>query len=72
LRPIKVWPFYDAPKKYALLTRHGGDEDWVALIPKEMTGDWIGWAEEGTPFGCCDVQIEKLDNGDEVRIGAHA
>ncbi len=69
---IKVWKFYDAPKKYRDLSTNGGDEDWVALVPKEFVIDWIGWMEEGTSFGCCTVHEYKLKNGNVIRIGCHA
>ena len=33
---ILIWHFEDAPKKLQELSEHGGDEDWVALIPKSF------------------------------------
>lgn len=68
---IRVWRFRDAPQEYRYLSGHGGDEDWVAFIPEEISGGWIGWAETGTPFGCCDVEEHIVDGG-VVRIGAHS
>ena len=69
--PILVWRFYDAPKEYQGLSPHGGDEDWIALVPNSMSGDYIGWLEPGSRFGCCDVSEHKVDSG-TVYIGAHA
>ncbi len=69
---IKVWRFHEAPEEFKTLSGHGGDEDWVALIPKELAGDYYPWMESGSPFGCCDVSEHVLDNGDVVRIGAHS
>ena len=71
-RPILVWRFEDAPAEYRALSKHGGDEDWVALVPAVYADAWIGWMVEGTPFGCCEVSVHPLGNGDTVRIGAHA
>lgn len=72
MRAIQVWRWEDAPEEYRALSTHGGDEDWVALVPKEMAAEYIGWMEDGSPFGCCSVSKDMLPNGDVVRIGAHA
>ena len=69
-KAIVVWSFYDAPGELRCLSRHGGDEDWVALMPKGM--DQPSWMESGTCFGCCDVSEHQLDDGRTVYIGAHA
>lgn len=69
--PILVWRFEDAPMKYKILSNHGGDEDWVAFIPKESKGYGIPWAESGSRFGVCDVSEHEVENG-IVLIGAHA
>jgi hypothetical protein len=69
--PILVWRFQDAPKEYRDLSPHGGDEDWLALVPVEMAYEWIGWMDGGA-FGCCDVSEHLLKDGRVVRIGAHA
>lgn len=70
--PIHVWPFEDAPKRFQRLSRNGGDEDWIAVVPADYTGPFIGWAEEGTPFGWCDVQRFDLRDGRTVYIGSHS
>lgn len=69
---IKVWKFEDAPEHLRALSAHGGDEDWLALIPAHLKNEWIGWMESGTPFGCCNVSEHELPDGSRVRIGAHA
>lgn len=71
-RMIRAWAFEDAPEEFKKLSDHGGDEDWVAHIPKAISGDFINWMEEGTAFGCCRVSEHKLPDGSIVRIGAHA
>lgn len=73
-RMIKVWRFEDAPEEYRKLSENGGDEDWLALIPAEMSNEYIGWCDPviGTDFGCCDISDYKLPDGSLVRIGSHA
>lgn len=70
-KQIFVWRFDDAPPDLRALSPHGGDEDWVTFIPEALEGVWIGWAEKGTSFGCCEVSEHAVPGG-KVRIGAHA
>lgn len=74
MEPIKVWKFQDAPEELRNLSTHGGDEDWLAIIPPQMTNKYISWMGEGTPFGVCDVKIYEhpTKEGYEIAIGAHA
>jgi hypothetical protein len=69
---VKVWRFHDAPEYLRNLSTHGGDEDWLALIPPAMALKYVPWAETGTAFGVCEVSEHKLEDGSIVRIGAHA
>lgn len=70
-KPIQVWPFHQAPQKYRDLSMHGGDEDWVALIPADFPGGRPFWID--TPhFAPCDVSEHHLPDGSMVCIGAHA
>jgi hypothetical protein len=71
---IRVWEWEDAPQELKELSTHGGDEDWVALIPPKFNGRWIGWLDSGTSFGRCYVSVHTHPElpGYEVRIGAHA
>lgn len=71
MEPIKVWRWEDAPEEFKELSPHGGDEDWVALVPAYLKNEIIGWLEYGS-FGCCDISKHGLPDGNEVRIGAHA
>jgi hypothetical protein len=66
---ILVWSFYDAPEVYRNLSQHGGDEDWLALVPKDYPHT-ISWLERGS-FGVCDITIHDTEDG-TVYIGAHA
>ena len=69
---IRVWSFYDAPSELRALSTHGGDEDWLALVPPHLSKDYIGWLESGSRFGCCEVDETLLVGGWAVHIGAHA
>lgn len=75
-KAIAVWRFDDAPKAFQALSKHGGDEDWLALVPAAVVGDpsgfYLPWAETGTPFGCCEVSQHVLPSGSVVLIGAHS
>lgn len=70
---IRVWRFSDAPEELRDLSTHGGDEDWLALVPPLLANEYIGWLDSGS-FGCCD--ISKHDHpelpGYVIYIGAHA
>ena len=69
-RSIIVWAWWDAPGELRCLSRHGGDEDWIALLPSDM--EQPSWMESGTRFGCCDVSEHTFEDGRKVFIGAHA
>lgn len=69
---IIVWKFDDAPEDLRNLSRNGGDEDWLAVVPAHMANEWIGWLEDPTPFGVCCIQEEILADGRKVVIGSHA
>lgn len=73
IRPdaITVWEWRSAPVALRDLSLHGGDEDYVALIPPGVDPD-PRWAWEGGNFGVCRVQRELLRSGHTVLIGAHA
>ena len=67
-KPIRVWRFQDAPKRYRI--SQGGDEDWVAFVPDYLCDEWIPWLEMGS-YGCCRIEELKLKNG-KLKIGTHA
>ena len=64
---IKLWAWKDAPEHFRALSRNGGDEDWVALIPDEL--DAPSWLE--AMDSCRDPQIFHRAEG-TVWIGAHS
>jgi len=73
-KSITVWRFRDAPEELQALSNNGGDEDWLAVIPPELSEEWLGWMEEGSSFGCCTVEEHDHPEqpGFKIRIGCHA
>ena len=77
---ITIWHFWDVPKEFKQLSCNGGDEDWVAYIPKQLVEEaeednlevLPEWMMEGTSFGCCKVEEHYLADGSVVAIGCHA
>lgn len=71
--PIAVWRFADAPAFLQDLSTNGGDEDWLAVVPPHLVGEWITWLEAPT-FGLCSV--DRFDHpvakGYKVVIGSHS
>lgn len=69
--PIRIWRYEDAPEDLQALSPHGGDEDWLALVPSYLSRAWIPWLEE-PHFACCSVSRHELPGGAILVIGAHA
>lgn len=67
---ISVFHFHAAPKWMQDLSRHGGDEDWIAYVPAGYKGDCEPTWLDG--LGCCEVSKHVQDDGSIVYIGAHA
>ena len=36
MKAIQVWRFDGAPEEYQRLATQGGDEDWLAVVPKGL------------------------------------
>ena len=74
VEPIKVWAFYDAPEHLRALSQHGGDEDWLVLVPADVHASWnCGEPYWITKLDTCDEPSKQvLENGDVVYIGAHS
>lgn len=70
-RMIRVWRFQDAPQELRDISEHGGDEDWLAVVPPALAEAWIGWLEHGE-FGACETTKHTQIDGSVVYIGAHA
>lgn len=69
--PIVVWRFRDAPAVLQAVSTNGGDEDWLAVVPPALVGEWVGWLDS-EKFGCSAVDGHRLSNGAEVVIGSHS
>ena len=69
---ILVWVFDAAPEEFRKLSPHGGDEDWLAVVPASMKGQWIPWLEDERTFGCAGISTHELEDGRTVHIGAHS
>lgn len=69
---IRVWRFVDAPEELKALSPHGGDEDWIALVPPKLADEYIGWLEYG-PFGPHRIweYVHPELPGYVVKIGVH-
>lgn len=68
---ICVFKWDHAPQALKDLSRHGGDEDWVAFLPANLSGEDIPWIRRGG-FGSCSVDTIWFEDGSRVCIGAHA
>jgi hypothetical protein len=69
-KSIIIWKWWDAPGELRCLSDHGGDEDWVALLPPDI--EQPSWMESGSSFGCCSVSETPYEDGRIVFIGAHS
>ena len=87
MRPIQVWRFDEAPEEYQRLATRGGDEDWLAVVPKEygqvapsdddpfakVTATGKPWIGwlDGSGFDSC-CEAKWIDNGDVwLVVGSH-
>ena len=69
--PIQVWPYERAPIEYQKLSMHGGDEDWIVVVPAVYAKDdiYIRWLDRIDT--CNEPSRHELPNGDVVYIGTH-
>lgn len=68
---ITVWRFGDAPADLQALSTHGGDEDWIALVPKAYAQRYYLKERISTTLDPQIVDHPSLAEY-EVWIGAHA
>lgn len=64
---VRVWDWEHAPEALRELSRWGGDEDWIALVPPGL--EQPSWVERLTVYG---VQETVLDDGARVFIWARS
>lgn len=68
--PIMVWPFENSPKEHQLLSPHGGNEAWLAVVIPGMARP--SWMADGTPFAPATSSEHVLADGSTVVIGVTA
>ena len=68
-KAILVWHWDDAPGELRSYSMHGGDEDWVVLVPAG-TDHYIGWLDRMDDG--CEPWSTELHDGRRVYISAHA
>jgi len=70
---IKVWRFQDAPEELKNMSKNGGDEDWVALVPQKFEDEYIPWIESNSFGRCCvNEYVYLVYPGYRVFIGCHS
>lgn len=78
---LRIYRWEDTPSEYRSLSGHGGDEDWVLVVPLSVrhvaywpwrVGDVIDGGEDSYLDGFGHVDRHELPNGDLVVIFAHA
>lgn len=71
-RHIKIWRFHEAPVELKELSSHGGDEDWLVMIPPDWGDEPPAFLEQSRSFGPCDVSEHQHWSGATILIAAHA
>lgn len=66
-----VWAWEDAPECLQETSPHGGDEDWVVVVPPKFKEEWVPWVESGSLGACCTSKLVFTDDY-TLLIGAHA
>jgi hypothetical protein len=74
-KAITMWRFEDAPAVLRALSTNGGDEDWLAIVPKALLTYGLPAFMESTSFACEDglqkYEYPDLEN-DIIVISSHA
>jgi hypothetical protein len=71
--PIKIWAFQDGPEHLRNMSEHGGDEDWIALVPsnyREVEYTKLNLLDRFVRWGVDAVEVHTTPEGD-VYISAH-
>ncbi|MBP8183355.1 MAG: hypothetical protein KAX88_04570 [Rhodoferax sp.] len=73
VQAITVWNWADAPPDLKALSDHGGDEDWIALVPQHYARDYyLAFLDHIDTRRTPQVTPHPSITGYEVWIGAHA
>lgn len=67
---ILLWRFQSAPECLRLLSESGGDEDWLALVPRGVVAP-LNWDDYDTP-GLGITEVHPFEGGQTVYIWSHA
>ena len=74
-KAITIWQFDDAPAVLRALSTNGGDEDWLAIVPKSLLTYGLPSFMESSAFGGDDgvkqYEYPGLPN-DIIVISSHA
>ncbi len=69
-RAIIVWEFHNAPDELKALSRNGGDEDWIVVVPPGINDAYVPWI--AATDTCNEPDRFELPDGSVVFIGCHA
>ena len=71
--PILVWDYSEAPAEIRDRAgyTHGGDEDFIAIIPSVLNNRYLfpNWIER---FAICGVTLIEQADGTIIAVGGHA
>ena len=73
-KTIIIWDYSKAPEEYTRLFHNGNHEDWLSFVPAPLANVYIGWMEDGTHYGRCEVIDKPVPdgNGAVLRVGVHS
>ena len=63
---IVVWRYADAPESLRALSPHGGDEDWLAVVPRDLCDPHVieDWPRPRLTDGTCYDDGRSYDRED--------
>lgn len=67
---IKIWTFEDAPEEFRDLSDNGGDEDFIAMVPKQFNNGLLPIFLDRIDV-CNDPQIIEFTDY-FIYIGSHS
>jgi hypothetical protein len=73
-KAITMWRFEDAPAILRALSTNGGDEDWLAIVPKSIIKDGLPSFMHSTSFGACGIDTAEYPGllNDIIVIAYHS
>ena len=61
---VRLWNFENAPDELKYLSDHGGDEDWIALVPASMKDKYYSLIECSDYERSGNLSRKELTNDD--------